>query len=158
MTTDDDRVYWWTGSRTVALDALDLTPVWTLPDTLGPAVGYAGGLLVPVPAGVAVLAAGHRAGSPRPFPCPATILATPVVPAVQGEMLLEQRGPSWSPCARRHESRCRHVLRPTRQYSQTSARPPTTAAASARRGERADPVRPPVHPHLGHDGRDRGEP
>ena len=30
VTTDDDRVYWWTGSHTVALDALDLTPDWTL--------------------------------------------------------------------------------------------------------------------------------
>ena len=35
MTTDDDRVYWWTGSQTVALDAVDLTPDGPLPDMLG---------------------------------------------------------------------------------------------------------------------------
>src|SRR5215218_7425354 len=48
VSTDGDLVRWWTGSRTVALDGLDLTPVWTLPDTLGPGTDYAGRLLVPV--------------------------------------------------------------------------------------------------------------
>jgi hypothetical protein len=93
VTTDDDRVYWWTGSRTVALDGLDLTPSWILPDTLGPAVGYGGGLVVPVPAGVAVVSpdTGRVA---RTLPVARDDPRAPVVAAVQGEMLLEQRGPT----------------------------------------------------------------
>ena len=92
VTADDTRVYWWTGSRTVALDASDLTPVWTLPSTLGPAVDYANGLLVPVPAGLA----GRRPATGRtertlPVPAPTPTRRGPV-PAVTGEMLLEQRG------------------------------------------------------------------
>jgi len=90
-TTDGNRVYWWTGSRTVALDGVDLTPDWTLPAALGPAVDYAGDLLAPVPHGVAVLA-------PETGRVTRTLTVTrddpraPVVPAVQGEMLLEKRG------------------------------------------------------------------
>ena len=90
-TTDGNRVYWWTGSRTVALDGVDLTPDWTLPEALGPAVDYAGDLLAPVPDGVAVLA-------PETGRVTRTLTVTrddpraPVVPAVQGEMLLEKRG------------------------------------------------------------------
>jgi hypothetical protein len=93
VTTDDDRVYWWTGSHTVALNALDLTPDWTLPDTLGPAVDYAGELLVPVPAGVAVLTA-DTGRVTETLPVPRDDPRAPVFPAVQGEMLLEQRGPA----------------------------------------------------------------
>lgn len=91
VTADDERVYWWTGSRTVALDGTDLTPAWTLPGTLGPAVRYAAELLVPVPDGLAVL-------DPKTGRVEQTLdvarddRAVPVVPAVQGEMLLEQRG------------------------------------------------------------------
>ena len=58
VTTDDDRVYWWTGSRHGRAERpRPHAPTGSLPDTLGPAVGYAGELVVPVPAGVAVLAA-----------------------------------------------------------------------------------------------------
>ena len=122
MTTDDDRVYWWTGSHTVALNALDLTPDWTLPDTLGPAVAYAGELLVPVPAGVAVLAA-DTGRVTETLPCPRRPPRR-VFPAVQGEMLLEQRGPARRPAP--------VLLTPPRPVrGQTSARPPTIAAASA---------------------------
>jgi PQQ-like domain len=92
VTTDDDRVYWWTGSRTVALDAVDLTPDWTLPDTLGPGITYAGELLVPVPAGLAVVAADTGRVTDT-LPVPRDDPRAPVFPAVQGEMLLEQRGP-----------------------------------------------------------------
>lgn len=91
VTADDDRVYWWTGSRTIALDGLDLTPVWTLPDTLGPAVGYAGRLLVPVPAGLAVLDPATGAVE-RDLPVARDELRTPVVPAVLGPTLVERRG------------------------------------------------------------------
>ena len=92
VTTDDDRVYWWTGSHTVALNTLDLTPDWTLADTLGPAVGYAGELVVPVPAGVAVLAA-DTGRVTETLPVPRDDPGAPVFPAVQGDVLLEQRGP-----------------------------------------------------------------
>ena len=91
VTTDADRVYWWTGSHTVALNGVDLTPDWTVPDTLGPAVAYAGELLVPVPDGLAVLDADtgrvtETLDVTRDDP------RAPVAPAVQGEVLLEQRG------------------------------------------------------------------
>lgn len=92
VTTDGDRVYWWTGSHTVALDALDLTPGWIVPDTLGPAVAYAGELLVPVPDGLAVLAA-DTGRVTRTLDIVREDPRAPVVPAVLGEVLLEQRGP-----------------------------------------------------------------
>jgi outer membrane protein assembly factor BamB len=88
---DGDRVCWWTGSRTVALDALDLTPVWTRPDTLGPGADYAGRLLVPVRAGVAVVdPASGRIDRTLPMSRPDP--AGPVTSAVLGDVLLEQRG------------------------------------------------------------------
>ena len=91
VTGDDAHVYWWTGSRTVALDGLDLTPDWTLPDTLGPAVDYANGLLVPVSAGLAVVAPA-TGRTERTLPVARADTHGAVVPAVEGEMLLEQRG------------------------------------------------------------------
>ena len=91
VTGDDAHVYWWTGSRTVALDSLDLTPDWTLPDTLGPAVDYADGLLVPVPAGLAVVAPA-TGRTERTLPVARADTHAAVVPAVAGEMVLEQRG------------------------------------------------------------------
>jgi hypothetical protein len=91
VTVDDDRVYWWTGSQTVALDGLDLTPLWTLPETLGPGVGYASRLLVPVPDGLAVLDAATGAVE-RDLPVARDDPRAPVMPAVLGETLVEQRG------------------------------------------------------------------
>jgi hypothetical protein len=86
----DDLVYWWTGSRTVALDGLDLTPVRTLPDTLGPGTDYAGRRLVPVPAGLALL---DRAGRvERVLPVARSDRTAPVSSAALGDVLLEQRG------------------------------------------------------------------
>jgi hypothetical protein len=87
----DDRVYWWTGSRTVALDALDLTPDWTLPDTLGTGTDYAGQLLVPVPDGVAEV--GRTTGRiERTIPVARSDPRAPVASAVLGDVLLEKRG------------------------------------------------------------------
>lgn len=87
----DLQVYWWTGSRTVALDAVDLAPVWTLPGTLGPAVGYADGLLVAVPAGLAEI--DPASGTVRrTLPVERADRTGPVRLAAQGEVLLEQRG------------------------------------------------------------------
>jgi hypothetical protein len=88
VVSDEEQVTWWTGSRTISLAPLDLAPQWTVPDALGPAVPYAGGLLVPVPDGLRVL-----------DPATGTALRTipvdrptgPVRLAALGEVLLEQR-------------------------------------------------------------------
>jgi outer membrane protein assembly factor BamB len=88
--SDGERVYWWTGSQTVALDAQDLTPRWTLPGTLGPAVAHGGGLLVPVPEGLLVVD-GARGTVERTIPVGRPEPAAPVRLASLGEMLLEQR-------------------------------------------------------------------
>ena len=82
---------WWTGSRTVALDGLDLTPIWTLPDTLGPGTDYAGRLLVPVPAGLA-LVDGATGDVDRTLPVARGADRGPVEAAALGDVLLEQRG------------------------------------------------------------------
>jgi len=91
VSSNGDLVRWWTGSRTVALDGLDLTPVWTLPDTLGPGTDYAGRLLVPVPAGLALVddASGDV---DRTLPVDRGGDRTPVTSAALGDVLLEQRG------------------------------------------------------------------
>ncbi|MGO1054942.1 Rv3212 family protein [Crossiella sp. CA198] len=47
-------VYWWTGSRTIALASSTMTPLWTMENTLGPGTLYAGRLMVPTPAGLSV--------------------------------------------------------------------------------------------------------
>jgi hypothetical protein len=91
VTTDGDHVYWWTGSHTLELDGFELTPAWTVADTLGPAITYADELLVPVPAGVAVLE-GDTGRVTQTLDVARDDRRAPVVPAVQGEMLLEQRG------------------------------------------------------------------
>jgi hypothetical protein len=92
VTRDGDRTYWWTGSHTVALDGVDLTPRWTLPDTLGPAVSYADALLVPVADGLAIVdgRSGEIVEKRRVDRGSADV---PVLPAVLGDVLVEQRGP-----------------------------------------------------------------
>jgi hypothetical protein len=92
VSENGDLVRWWTGSRTVALDELDLTPVWTLPDTLGPGTDYAGRQLVPVPAGLA-LVDGPTGNVDRTLAVARADERAPVASAVLGDMLLEQRGP-----------------------------------------------------------------
>jgi len=87
--TYDHRITWWTGSRTIALDSRELTPQWTAPDALGPAVAYADALLVPVPGGLRVL---DPAGGTELRTIPVDRPAGPVRLAALGEMLLEQRG------------------------------------------------------------------
>jgi hypothetical protein len=90
-TTGDDRFrFWFTGSSVVALDAGELSPVWTFPGALGPAVRYGADLLVPVPGGLQVL---DDRGEPRRLlPVQRADPTAPVVPAVLGEVVLEQRG------------------------------------------------------------------
>jgi PQQ-like domain len=87
-----DRLFWWTGSRTIALNANDLTPRWTIADTLGPALPYGDGLLVPVRAGLADV--DPRTGKTRRIiPVPRADPAAPVRLGAAGDILLEQRGP-----------------------------------------------------------------
>lgn len=88
----DGPVYWWTGSRTVALDPVELTPRWTLPDTLGPALPYGSGLLVPVPGGLLDVVA-DTGTAVRTIPIQRDDPTAPVRLAAAGRVLLEQRGP-----------------------------------------------------------------
>lgn len=89
--SDDTRRYWFTGSSVVALDATQLALLWTLPDALGPPVRYGVDLLVPVRDGIRVVDAGR--GTPgRLLPVPRPDPDAPVALAVDGDVLLEQRG------------------------------------------------------------------
>jgi hypothetical protein len=91
VTTDGSHVYWWAGGTTVALDAAQLTPLWTLPDTLGPPAAYGTGVLAPVPDGLAVLdPVGGKVV--RTLPVQRADPLAPVRIAAAGEILLEQRG------------------------------------------------------------------
>lgn len=89
---------WWTGSATVALDAGDLTPRWTLPGALGTGAAWPGSApaavaLVPVPEGLAVVDAGT--GAPRGPTIPVTRglpPGTPVAVATTGTTVVELRG------------------------------------------------------------------
>jgi hypothetical protein len=90
-TVDDTRRYVFTGSAVLALDTEQLALLWTLPDALGPPVRYGADMLVPVPGGLQVVDA--ERGTPRRLiPVQRAGAAAPVVPAVQGDVLLEQRG------------------------------------------------------------------
>jgi hypothetical protein len=85
-----ERLYWWTGSRTVALDATTLVPLWAVQDTLGPALPYGGGLLVPVPAGLAEVNAATGTVL-RTIPVPRADPLQPVRLDNAGEVVLELR-------------------------------------------------------------------
>lgn len=87
----ESPIYWWTGSHTVALDPVDLTPRWSLPDTLGPAQPYGGGLLVPVRDGLLDVDA-LTGTALRTLPVRRDDPTAPVRLAAAGRMLLEQRG------------------------------------------------------------------
>ncbi|MEW2498955.1 hypothetical protein AB0878_00570 [Amycolatopsis sp. NPDC047767] len=54
-TRTDSGVYWFTGTKTVALSRDDLTPRWTLDSTRGPGITFARQLVVPINGGLAVL-------------------------------------------------------------------------------------------------------
>ncbi|MBW0117549.1 Rv3212 family protein [Pseudonocardia abyssalis] len=88
---DDSHRYWFTGSSVLALDAGQLALLWTFPDALGPPVRYGIDLLVPVEGGIRVLDPDR--GTPERFlPVDRPDPGAPVVPAVDGDVLLEQRG------------------------------------------------------------------
>jgi hypothetical protein len=86
-----DQAYWWTGSRTIALDSATLTPVWTVAGALGPALPYAGSLLVPVPDGLAEVDPTGGA-TLRTIPVQRADPLAPVRLESTGEVLVEQRG------------------------------------------------------------------
>ncbi len=81
----------WTGSDLLALNGADLTPMWVVPNTLGPATQMAGRMLVPVPEGIAVLDLPNGTQSSR-IAVPRNNSAGPITLGVLGRIILEQRG------------------------------------------------------------------
>ncbi|PRY46851.1 PQQ-binding-like beta-propeller repeat protein [Umezawaea tangerina] len=55
ITISTANVYWYTGSRTIALSLEDLSPKWTATDTIGSGSTLAGQILIPVKDGLRVL-------------------------------------------------------------------------------------------------------
>ncbi|ASR34332.1 hypothetical protein BAY61_04245 [Prauserella marina] len=85
------NLYWFTGSRTVALARNDLAPQWTLEDSLGPGTLFAGQYVVPIAGGLAVL--DERTGATiRTIGVDRQGYTGPVELASAGPVLLEQRG------------------------------------------------------------------
>lgn len=84
-------VYWFTGSRTIALSMNDLSPLWTVEGALGPGTAFAGRILVPVVDGIAVLnpADGTRIGT---LPVDREGYSGLVTMSALGPMVFEQRG------------------------------------------------------------------
>ncbi|MCP2259597.1 hypothetical protein LX15_003302 [Streptoalloteichus tenebrarius] len=90
-TAGTSAIYWFTGSRTIALSPTDLRPLWTVENTLGPGTILAGRLMLPVSGGLAVhdAASGARLGV---LPVDRAGYTGPVSVASLGPVLLEQRG------------------------------------------------------------------
>lgn len=84
-------VYWFTGSKTIALSKADMSPLWTVEDAQGPGVAFAGRILVPVRGGLTVLdpTDGERIGV---IPVDRGGHTGPVTMATLGPMVYEQRG------------------------------------------------------------------
>jgi hypothetical protein len=83
--------YWFTGSKTIALHGIELTPTWTAPSTLGSGTIFAGRILVPVRDGIQVInqATGELVGT---LPVDRRGYSGTVSMASIGPMVLEQRG------------------------------------------------------------------
>jgi hypothetical protein len=84
-------VYWYTGSKTIALSRGDLSPLWTVDGALGPGTMFAGQMLVPVKNGLRVLkpATGKPVGT---LPVDRGDYAGPIAMSTLGPMVYEQRG------------------------------------------------------------------
>jgi hypothetical protein len=84
-------VYWFTGTKTIALSMDDLRPLWTVDRALGPGTAFAGKILVPVRGGMAVLdpATGEQVAS---TPINRDGYTGLVTMSKIGPMVLEQRG------------------------------------------------------------------
>jgi hypothetical protein len=89
--TSTAAVYWFTGSKTVALSLTDLNPLWTATNTLGPGTTLAGRLLLPVGGALKVLdqITGQEVAA---IPVDRGDYAGPVEMATEGSVVLEQRG------------------------------------------------------------------
>jgi hypothetical protein len=87
----DKNVYWFTGSRTMALAKDDLTPKWTVNNTLGAGTLFAGQFVVPIEGGLAVMdeADGKTV---RTIGVDRRRHSGPVALSSTGPVLLEQRG------------------------------------------------------------------
>ncbi|HEX2130563.1 MAG TPA: hypothetical protein VHH15_03320, partial [Actinophytocola sp.] len=84
-------VYWFTGSRTVALAKADLRPLWSVENAVGPGTLFAGRMLVPVRGGITVLnpATGEVRGT---IPVDRGGYDGVVTMSSSGPMVYEQRG------------------------------------------------------------------
>ncbi|WP_442876129.1 Rv3212 family protein [Amycolatopsis sp. NBC_01480] len=89
----DSGIYWFTGTKTVALSRDDLTPRWTLDGTMGPGITFAQQLVVPIKGGLAVL--NEANGSTlRTVGVDRGSYGGVVRLTALGPVLLEQRGPT----------------------------------------------------------------
>lgn len=86
-----EHVYWFTGSRTVALDLHKLQPRWTVEGTLGPGTVFANEYVVPVRGGIAALDE-YTGATTRTVAVDRHGYEGPVELAATGPVLLEQRG------------------------------------------------------------------
>ncbi|WP_370946842.1 hypothetical protein AB5J62_04495 [Amycolatopsis sp. cg5] len=86
-----DGIYWFTGSKTTALSAEDLTPRWTLDSATGPGSTFAGQLVVPIKGGLAVLNE-DNGSTVRTIGVDRRGYTGPVRLSSVGPVLLEQRG------------------------------------------------------------------
>ncbi len=91
VTKGGDAIYWFTGSRTVALHPKELRPLWTAVSTIGPGTIFAGRVLIPIPNGLRVLnqGTGELIGT---IPVDRHGYTGTVEMAAIGPMVLEQRG------------------------------------------------------------------
>ncbi|OLR90147.1 Rv3212 family protein [Actinokineospora bangkokensis] len=90
-TTATGSFTWFSGTRTIALSAADLRPLWVVDGARGPATTMAGRALVPVEEGLAVVdqASGARITT---IPVPRDGYSGVVMPTTAGPVVLEQRG------------------------------------------------------------------
>ena len=93
VTKGRDASYWFTGSRTVALDGRELRPLWTAVSTIGPGTIFGGRVLIPIQNGLRVLnqVTGELVGT---IPVDRHGYTGTVQMASIGPMVLEQRGPN----------------------------------------------------------------
>ncbi|WP_436493978.1 Rv3212 family protein [Actinokineospora sp. HUAS TT18] len=91
VTSATGAFYWFTGSRTIVVSSTDLHPLWTIQDTLGPGVVFAGRALLPVKGAIAVhsQADGQLVGT---IPVDRGGYTGPVAMDTSGPMVFEQRG------------------------------------------------------------------
>ena len=90
-TVTASNVYWYTGSRTIALASEGLAPQWTVDGALGSGSTLAGRILIPTKDALTVFdqASGERVGS---IPVNRQGYDGPVHLGTAGPVVLEQRG------------------------------------------------------------------